>query len=182
MPSARLAPLVPLAMRRSMITALSERLKKIAASDADCSAVLTKVGPLVFAQRLEGRLFSSLKNEPVLYRRYCVSLLFNLNFNGKYLLRTYPNPSLLASLDSVELGRGTSAEAYVKSYAERQKKLQELIAGRGGLKSANRSLFKCRTCGPKSICDWTSMQTRSADEPETKWITCTTCGKTWREG
>lgn len=42
------------------------------------------------------------------------------------------------------------------------------------------SQFKCGKCGNKKTTYYT-MQTRSADEPETIFITCLICGKRWRK-
>lgn len=38
----------------------------------------------------------------------------------------------------------------------------------------------CKYCGNKKAYFW-SMQTRSADEPETRFFRCVKCNKTWRE-
>ncbi len=39
---------------------------------------------------------------------------------------------------------------------------------------------ECPKCGNKKAYFWT-LQTRAADEPETKFLKCTKCGRTWRE-
>ncbi len=39
---------------------------------------------------------------------------------------------------------------------------------------------KCKKCGNKSSYFWT-LQTRAADESETKFFKCTKCGNTWRD-
>ncbi len=39
---------------------------------------------------------------------------------------------------------------------------------------------KCGECGNGTAYWWTE-QTRSADEPETRFFKCTECGNTWRE-
>ena len=38
----------------------------------------------------------------------------------------------------------------------------------------------CKYCGNEKAYFWT-MQTRSADEPETRFFRCVKCKKTWRE-
>ena len=40
--------------------------------------------------------------------------------------------------------------------------------------------FKCRRCGSEKT-TYYQMQTRSADEPMTQFITCLTCGNRWRQ-
>jgi len=39
---------------------------------------------------------------------------------------------------------------------------------------------KCPTCGNDKAWFWT-VQTRAADEPETKFLKCTACRHTWRD-
>ena len=40
--------------------------------------------------------------------------------------------------------------------------------------------FKCRKCGSRS-CSYYEVQTRSADEPMTQFITCLDCGCRWKQ-
>ena len=40
-------------------------------------------------------------------------------------------------------------------------------------------MFKCRSCGSRKT-TYYSLQTRSADEPMTNFITCTSCKKRWK--
>ena len=44
---------------------------------------------------------------------------------------------------------------------------------------ASTDMFKCRKCKSKK-CTYYEMQTRSADEPSTIFITCLDCGKNWK--
>ena len=39
--------------------------------------------------------------------------------------------------------------------------------------------FKCRKCGSKKT-DYYQLQTRSADEPMTTYVTCNNCGLKWK--
>jgi DNA-directed RNA polymerase subunit M/transcription elongation factor TFIIS len=50
-----------------------------------------------------------------------------------------------------------------------------------GNKSRATDQFKCRRCQKKE-CTYYELQTRSADEPMTIFITCLNCGKEWRQG
>lgn len=50
-----------------------------------------------------------------------------------------------------------------------------------GNKSRATDQFKCRRCN-KRECTYYELQTRSADEPMTIFITCLNCGKEWRQG
>lgn len=44
---------------------------------------------------------------------------------------------------------------------------------------SNTDMFTCSKCKSKN-CSYYTMQTRSADEPETIFVTCLDCGKHWR--
>jgi len=46
---------------------------------------------------------------------------------------------------------------------------------------AKTDMFKCHKCGQKE-CTYTSAQIRSADEPETIFVTCLVCSNNWRMG
>jgi transcription elongation factor S-II len=45
---------------------------------------------------------------------------------------------------------------------------------------ASTDMFTCRKCKSKR-CTYYEMQTRSADEPATVFITCLNCGKNWKQ-
>ena len=48
-------------------------------------------------------------------------------------------------------------------------------------KSAGPSIYLfCSRCKKKSKCDYYQMQTRSADEPMTTFVTCLECDKQWK--
>ena len=44
---------------------------------------------------------------------------------------------------------------------------------------ASTDMFTCRKCKSKK-CTYYELQTRSADEPATIFVTCLDCGKNWR--
>lgn len=68
---------------------------------------------------------------------------------------------------------------------ENWKDIIELKTKRDKLKydlkpEAMTDMFKCRKCSSRS-CSYYEMQTRSADEPMTQFITCLDCGNHWRQ-
>jgi DNA-directed RNA polymerase subunit M/transcription elongation factor TFIIS len=63
----------------------------------------------------------------------------------------------------------------------RDKQLQREQKILEGNKSRATDQFKCRRCF-KRECTYYELQTRSADEPMTIFITCLNCGKEWRQG
>ena len=44
---------------------------------------------------------------------------------------------------------------------------------------ASTDMFKCKKCKSKR-CTYYELQTRSADEPATIFVTCLDCGKNWK--
>lgn len=79
----------------------------------------------------------------------------------------------LARLDDMEL------------YPENWKRLQDLQTIREqklleGKMAAATDMFKCNRCGKRET-TYYEMQTRSADEPMTIFITCLNCGKKWKQ-
>ncbi len=72
----------------------------------------------------------------------------------------------------------------IELFPENWTKLQELMLIREqkwleGNTSMKTDKFRCSRCG-KSECSYYEMQTRSADEPMTIFITCLNCNKRWR--
>ena len=79
----------------------------------------------------------------------------------------------LARLDDMEL------------FPENWKRLQDLQTIREqklleGKAAAATDMFKCNRCGKRET-TYYEMQTRSADEPMTIFITCVNCGKKWKQ-
>jgi transcription elongation factor S-II len=76
----------------------------------------------------------------------------------------------------------SSFEMYPEKWFELKDKLlqreQKILEGN---KSRATDQFKCRRCG-KRECTYYELQTRSADEPMTCFISCLNCGKEWRQG
>jgi DNA-directed RNA polymerase subunit M/transcription elongation factor TFIIS len=76
----------------------------------------------------------------------------------------------------------TAYEMYPeKWFALKDKLLQREQKILEGNKSRATDQFKCRRCQKKE-CTYYELQTRSADEPMTIFITCLNCGKEWRQG
>ena len=96
------------------------------------------------------------------------------------------NPRLLARINDGELKLFeipylTPQEMYPENWQELADRLlireQKLLEGDKGSATDK---FKCHRCG-KRECTYYEMQTRSADEPMTIFISCLNCGKRWRQ-
>lgn len=117
-----------------------------------------------------------------LYRQTLKSVLFNLHpqspvNNHRLLLRVKEGEFSLPSIPFM-----TSYEMFPEHWFELKDKLlqreQKILEGN---KSRATDQFKCRRC-QKRECTYYELQTRSADEPMTIFITCLNCGKEWRQG
>lgn len=121
-------------------------------------------------------------DNPVFSRIYlnkCVSLYANLDSSSyiqnmrlleRYISNEF-NAFELARMDRVSL----FPEIWKKLLDEKQKskfKYKKDIDG-----ATNK--FKCSRC-KKRVCSYFELQTRSADEPMTVFVTCLNCGKRWR--
>jgi DNA-directed RNA polymerase subunit M/transcription elongation factor TFIIS len=80
-----------------------------------------------------------------------------------------------------ELAAKNCYELYPEVWKELSDRLimreQKLLEGNKGMATDQ---FKCHGCG-KRECTFYELQTRSADEPMTIFITCVNCGKRWKQ-
>eukprot|EP00736_Rhodelphis_marinus_P010172 Rmarinus@m.13110 len=109
------------------------------------------------------------------------SVLFNL--------KDAKNPDFRARLMCQDIDPFTVADLTPEQMASCQKKedykkIREFKTAEAQMynqpSSASTDQFKCFKCG-KRECTYFQMQTRSADEPMTSFITCTNCGNRWRQ-
>ena len=116
------------------------------------------------------------------YRQTIRSVLSNIHpkspvNNPRLLHRVQEGEFSLSMLPTL-----TSYEMYPENWFILKDKLvqreQKILEGN---KSRATDQFKCRRC-QKRECTYYELQTRSADEPMTIFITCLNCGKEWRQG
>ena len=117
-----------------------------------------------------------------IYRQNVRSVFSNIHpespvKNPRLLTRIMEGEFTLADIPSM-----TSYEMFPEKWFELKDKLlqreQKILEGN---KSRATDQFKCRRC-QKRECTYYELQTRSADEPMTIFITCLNCGKEWRQG
>jgi DNA-directed RNA polymerase subunit M/transcription elongation factor TFIIS len=115
------------------------------------------------------------------YRGRCLQIFENLNPNGyvknpsKWLEKITSGevlPAQLAEMSSVDLHSGRWKEQIEKQI----EKDKHMYSNKG---CASIYLY-CSVCKKKSRCDYYQMQTRSADEPMTTFVTCLECDKRWK--
>ncbi|KAF7728218.1 RNA polymerase II elongation factor [Apophysomyces ossiformis] len=128
---------------------------------------------------IENTLFSEFKAIDAGYKQKARSLALNL--------KSKTNPSLRESVVSGELTVEKLCTMSVEEMASedakaRDRKLAEeaLFKARGaGSAQAETDMFMCGKCRTRK-CTYFQMQTRSADEPMTTFVTCVTCGNHWK--
>jgi DNA-directed RNA polymerase subunit M/transcription elongation factor TFIIS len=79
----------------------------------------------------------------------------------------------IASMDPYQLFEGRWKDSFVQQQVREKRQLE-------GNKAMATDRFLCSRCW-KRECTYYEMQTRSADEPMTIFITCLNCGKHWRQ-
>jgi transcription elongation factor S-II len=107
-------------------------------------------------------------------------ILSNLDPNG-YVKNEHLLPRILQGQLSIEHLASMNVMDYAPSiYAPLREQMdlreQHLLEGN---KAMATDLFKCGRCH-KRECTYYELQTRSADEPMTKFITCINCGSHWK--
>lgn len=100
------------------------------------------------------------------------SYVKNINFKGR-ILTSEIDPQNISNLSHIEI------------FPEKWKLIIEDKMKKERLKyelkpEAMTDMFKCRRCGSRS-CTYYEMQTRSADEPMTQFITCLDCKNNWKQ-
>lgn len=117
-----------------------------------------------------------------MYRQITRTVLSNIHpdspvKNSRLLSRVVDGEFTLSSIPSM-----TAYEMFPENwFALKDKLLQREQKILEGNKSRATDQFKCRRC-QKRECTYYELQTRSADEPMTIFITCLNCGKEWRQG
>ncbi|KAJ7571350.1 hypothetical protein O6H91_01G160500 [Diphasiastrum complanatum] len=159
---------------------LLEALSKVCEEALDEDLKRAKVcDPLQVAVNIETTMFqklgSSKGDKKLKYR----SIMFNLkDANNPDLRRRV----LLGDIKPDELMNMTaedmaSDERKLQNHTIKQKALFE--CERGMKQAASTDQFKCGKCGQRK-CTYFQLQTRSADEPMTTFVTCVNCNNRWK--
>lgn len=117
-----------------------------------------------------------------MYRSRAVSLYENLKGSNSYVQN---NQMLLEKLKSGELDLKQIAEMTSMDLCPSRWKdaIEKIIEQEKKLYSSNQSasiFMRCSSCKKTTKCDYYQLQTRSADEPMTTFVTCLECDKRWK--
>ncbi|XP_052173275.1 transcription elongation factor TFIIS [Diospyros lotus] len=168
------------ALRDKMRELLLEALSKVSSeADEDMKDEVDACDPIRVAVAVESIMFEKMgrSNGPqkVKYR----SIIFNLkdpknpDFRRKVLLGQV-KPERLADIAPEEMA---SDERQRENKQIKDKALFD--CERGGPPKATTDQFKCGRCGQRK-CTYYQLQTRSADEPMTTFVTCVNCNNHWK--
>ena len=102
-------------------------------------------------------------------------------------LKDAKNPDLRTNLATGEISAGVLIDLSPEELGsnerrnanERIRELAEWEAVRGQQQQASTDAFKCGKCKQRK-CTYYQLQTRSADEPMTTFVTCVECGNRWK--
>jgi hypothetical protein len=100
------------------------------------------------------------------------SYIGNVEFLDR-IKRKEIDPCKIGQISSIDIFPEKWKELVNKKF-EQDKKLNEYKP------EAMTDIFKCRKCGSRQ-CSYYELQTRSADEPMTQFITCLKCNTRWRQ-
>eukprot|EP01024_Parvocaulis_polyphysoides_P042280 TRINITY_DN3869_c1_g1_i1.p1 TRINITY_DN3869_c1_g1~~TRINITY_DN3869_c1_g1_i1.p1 ORF type:complete len:327 (+),score=59.58 TRINITY_DN3869_c1_g1_i1:120-1100(+) len=136
--------------------------------------------PVAVAARIERALFAhfgSFNNE---YKSKVKSLIFNLKDPKNPDLR---GRVLSGEVDGAQFVTMTAEEMQSEAKKKEDEKIRQEVtkeAQRGMDKSEGTTdQFQCGKCKQRK-CKYFQMQTRSADEPMTTFVTCMECGNKWK--
>lgn len=117
-----------------------------------------------------------------IYRQVVRSVFCNIHPDSPVKNRRLLARVLDGEFPLYEIPAMTSYDMFPEKWFELKDKLlqreQKILEGN---KSRATDQFKCRRCN-KRECTYYELQTRSADEPMTCFISCLNCGKEWRQG
>ncbi|WVR08899.1 transcription elongation factor S-II [Kwoniella sp. DSM 27419] len=113
------------------------------------------------------------------YRAKIRSLYLNLKDKGNPALRNEIVLGYIQGEDVAKMSKEEMASESVRALNEKLASDNLFKAKAVGETQAETDAFKCGRCQQRK-CTYYQMQTRSADEPMTTFVTCTNCGNRWK--
>lgn len=109
------------------------------------------------------------------YRGRCIQFYENMRKNGGEWVKKLNNNEI--SLETFSEMNAVDLDPYCwKEHIEKQIEKDKHL-----YKNSSASIFfHCSRCKKKTRCDYYQMQTRSADEPMTTFVTCLECDRRWK--
>nr|ODN90589.1 transcription elongation factor S-II [Cryptococcus depauperatus CBS 7841] len=107
------------------------------------------------------------------------SLFLNLKDKGNPALRNEIVLGYIGADKVASMSKDEMASESIRMQKEQLAKENLFKAKAVGETQAETDAFKCGRCQQRK-CTYYQMQTRSADEPMTTFVTCTNCGNRWK--
>ncbi len=116
-----------------------------------------------------------------LYLNKCISIYSNLN-SDTYIKNNYLLKKIIEKkIDPNNISKLSVYDIFPDNWKELMDKKSKMDELKYTLKpEAMTDQFKCRKCFSRS-CSYYEVQTRSADEPMTQFITCLNCKNRWKQ-
>ena len=116
-----------------------------------------------------------------LYMNKCISIYSNLS-KGSYIQNNYLLKNILEKkIDPESVANLSVYDIFPDNWKDLMDKKSKMDELKYKLKpEAMTDQFKCRKCYSRS-CSYYEVQTRSADEPMTQFITCLDCKNRWKQ-
>ena len=92
----------------------------------------------------------------------------------------YPHREMAATMDVTKFVDSTLVDLNPKRWKEMIQKIIDKEKAMYSKKSTASIFMFCSSCKKKTRCDYYQLQTRSADEPMTTFVTCLECDKRWK--
>lgn len=92
----------------------------------------------------------------------------------------YPARKLLQTMTPEEFVNTTEVDRHPERWTEILKQTMERDKAKYSQKKTANALMYCSGCKKQTNCDYYQLQTRSADEPMTTFVTCLECDKRWK--
>ena len=128
------------------------------------------------ALALDRALAAAHSTSAALYTLGCKRLMFNLASNPA--LHAVPADRLLF-LSEEEMARDTVVERVQQQERARHEAFLDMLREKQVEQTQTESVIHCRRCRSANL-NFLQVQTRSADEPMTCFLTCGACGHKWR--
>ncbi|KAK9289653.1 hypothetical protein L1049_007811 [Liquidambar formosana] len=168
------------ALRDKVRELLSEALSKVAGeADEDIKDEVAACDPIRVAVTVESLMFEKLGRSNGTQKFKYRSIMFNIKDPNNPDLR---RKVLLGHVKPERLINMTPEEMASDERQRENKQIKEKAlfdCERGGAPKATTDQFKCGRCGQRK-CTYYQMQTRSADEPMTTYVTCVNCNNHWK--
>ena len=92
----------------------------------------------------------------------------------------YPYREMAANMTPTDFVDSTAVDLNPKRWKEMIQKIIDKEKAMYSKKSTASIFMFCSSCKKKTRCDYYQLQTRSADEPMTTFVTCLECDKRWK--